>query len=193
MLALELVATSEISAAAVLVRAVASAELDDFSTAAALFDELATRWGQGVADLDIEDRSRWIQSLTDVGRFAEAEDACLHTVAVIEGPQAGAGGWTAAGLTPHAFEHWRHVYRLLAYRLAAQQGQFRAAWDHLRKSVEVDDTGVPVELRRSILRVRILLADEPMALGILSDLRSLAGSDPYDTAHAEASLWAGNQ
>ena len=35
----------------------------------------------------------------------------------------------------------------------------------------MDDTGLAPELRRSILRVRILLADEPMALGILADLR----------------------
>ncbi|HEY3547993.1 MAG TPA: hypothetical protein VGK17_18125 [Propionicimonas sp.] len=192
-LALELVASAEISQAAVLVRAIASAELDDFPTAASLFDELNARWGHGVADLDIEDRSRWIQAMTDVGRFAEAEEACLRTVAVIEGRHAEAAGWTASGLTPDAFEHWRHVYRLLAYRLAAQQGRYRAAWDHLRKSVEVDDTDLSAELRRSILRIRILLADEPMALGILADLRAAASTDPYDTAYAEAALWAGTQ
>ena len=192
-LALELVASAEISAAAVLVRAIASAELDDFPTAATLFDELAAHWGVDVANLDIEDRSRWIQAMTDVGRFAEAEEACLRTVAVIEGRQAEAAGWTAAGLYADAYEHWRHVYRLLAYRLAAQQGRYREAWDHLRKSVEVDDTDLPVELRRSILRIRMLLADEPMALGILADLRAVASTNPYDTAYAEACLWAGTQ
>lgn len=192
-LALELVASAEISAAAVLVRAIASAELDDFPTAAALFDELSAHWGVVAADLDIEDRSRWIQAMTDVGRFAEAEEACLRTIAVIEGRPAEAAGWTAAGLTADAFEHWRYVYRLLAYRLAAQQGRYREAWDHLRKSVEVDDTGLPADLRRSILRIRILLADEPMALGILSDLRAMASTNSYDTAYAEACLWAGTQ
>ncbi len=193
LLALELVAGAELSAAAVLVQAVASAELEDYATAARLFDELAARWNQHVTDLDVEDRSRWIQAMTDVGRFAEAEDACLHTIAVIEGRPTEAEGWSAARLTPDDYEHWRHVYRLLAFRLAAQQGRYREAWDHLRKSVEVDENGVPPELQRSILRVRILLADEPMALGILSDLRRLSTADPYDTAYAEASLWAGMQ
>lgn len=192
-LALELVAGAELSAAAVLVQAVASAELDDFPAAARLFDELAARWGQGVATLDIEDRSRWIQAMTDVGRFAEAEEACVHTIAVIEGQPDEVEGWTAARLTAEDYEHWRHVYRLLAFRLAAQQGHFRSAWDHLRKSIEVDDTDLPLELRRSILRIRILLADEPMALGILADLRRLVTSDPYDTAYSEACLWAGTQ
>lgn len=192
-LALELVAGAELSAAAVLVQAVASAELEDFAAAAALFDELASRWNQRVTDLDVEDRSRWIQAMTDVGRFAEAEEACLHTIAVIEGRPEEAEGWAAARLTPDDYEHWRHVYRLLAFRLAAQQGRYREAWDHLRKSVEVDETGLPVELRRSILRVRILLADEPMAQAILEDLRRLSTADPYDTAYAEASLWAGTQ
>lgn len=192
-LALELVAGVEISAAALLVQAVASAELDDFGTAAALFDELSARWNYYVTDLDIEDRSRWIQAMTDVGRFAEAEDACVATIALIEGRPDEAAGWTATGLTPDAFEHWRHVYRLLAYRLAAQQGRYREAWDHLRKSVEVDESDVPVELLRSILSVRILLADAPRALSILADLRRLSTSDPYDTAYAESSLWVGTQ
>jgi tetratricopeptide (TPR) repeat protein len=191
-LALELVARTEVSSAAVLVRAVASAELEDFATAARLFDELDSRWGVGVRDLDVEDRSRWIQAMTDVGRFAEAEEACLRTITAIEGGPASAG-WATVGVGPDSFEHWRHVYRLLAYRLAAQQGRYRAAWDHLRKSIEVDDTGLPTDLRRSILRVRILLADPPMALGILDELRGLDTPSAYDTAYAEAALWAGTQ
>ena len=192
-LALELVAGAETTAAAALVQAVASAELDDFTRAAALFDELATQWGIGVRDLDVEDRSRWVQAMTDVGRFAEADEACVRTLAVIESRPDAAHGWSAPGVSADAFEHWRHVYRLLAYRLAAQQGRYAEAWDHLRKSVEVDDTGLAPELRRSILRVRILLADPPMALSILDELRQLATSDPYNTAFAEASLWAGTQ
>jgi hypothetical protein len=192
-IALDLVAGAELSAAAVLVRAVASAELDDFATSAQLFDELASRWRTGVRDLDVEDRSRWVQAMTDVGRFAEAEEACLRTIAVIEGRPAEAGGWQAAGVGTDSFEHWRHVYRLLAYRLAAEQGRYREAWDHLRKSVEVDEVGLPAALRRSILRVRLLFADQPMALGILEDLRCLDTPDPYDTAYAEACLWAGAQ
>jgi hypothetical protein len=191
-LALELVAGVEVSAGAVLVQAVASAELDDFAAAARLFDELAARWGVRVTDLDVEDRSRWIQAMTDVGRFPDAEEACRRTLVTIESGPA-ADGWPTAGVSADAFEHWRHVYRLLAYRLAAQQGQFRAAWDHLRKSVEVDDTGLPAALRQSILRVRILFADQPMALGILDELRQLDTPDPYNTAYAEASLWAGTQ
>ncbi|MGC3995233.1 MAG: hypothetical protein QM779_14150 [Propionicimonas sp.] len=191
--ALELVTGAELSAAAVLVRAVASAELDDFTTSARLFDQLAADWGVGVRDLDVEDRSRWVQAMTDVGRFAEAEEACLRTIAVVEGRPGDAGGWTAAGMAQDSFAHWRHVYRLLAYRLAAQQGHFRAAWDHLRKSVELDDTSLPDELRRSILRIRILLADQPMALAILAELRQLDTPDPYNTSYAEACLWAGTQ
>ncbi len=190
MLALELVASLEQTAASVLVRAVASAELEDFATASRLFDELGARFGFGVTDLDVEDRSRWVQAMTDVGRFAEAEEACLATIAAIEGTP---GGWLTPGLSPDSYEHWRHVYRLLAYRLAAQQGRFREAWDHLRKSVEVDDTGLPDELRRSILRVRVLLADRPMALGILEELRALDTPDAYNTVYAEACLWAGTQ
>ena len=190
-LAIDLVAGLELSAACVLVRAVASAELDDHSTSAALFDELSGQWGVGVRELDVEDRSRWIQAMTDVGRFAEAQEACLHTIAVIEGHTDEADGWTAPGMAGDSFEHWRHVYRLLAYRLAAQQGAYGEAWDHLRKSVEVDETGLPPELQRSILRVRLLLADRSMARSILEDLRRLDTPDPYDTVYAEACLWAG--
>jgi tetratricopeptide (TPR) repeat protein len=190
-LALELVAGVELSAAAVLVRAVASAELEDHATAARLFDELGERWGVLVTELDVEDRSRWIQAMTEVGRFAEAEEACVRTIDAIEGRLDAA--WPAAGIGPDSYEHWRHVYRLLAYRLAAQQGRYREAWDHLRRSVEVDDTDLPAGLRRSVLRVRILLADQPMALGILEDLRQLDTPDPYDTAYAEACLWVGTQ
>jgi len=184
-LAIELVADSEANAACVLVRAVAFAELDDFSGSARLFDELASRWGQGVDSLDVEDRSRWIQAMTDVGRFAEAEDACRRAIMAIEG-----GADTIAGLNG-SHDHWRHVYRLLAYRLAAQQGRFREAWDHLRAATAVDDTGMQPELRRSILRVRILLADRAEAKQIIAELAQLATSDPYDTAYAEACLWAG--
>lgn len=180
----------EQTAASLLVRAVASAELDDFATASRLFDELAARFGVRVADLDLEDRSRWIQAMTDVGRFADAEEACLATIAAIEDAE---GGWLTPGLSAESNEHWRHVYRLLAYRLAAQQGHYRAAWDHLRTSVEVDDTGLPDDLRRSILRVRLLLADRPMALSILEELRALDTPDAYNTTYAEACLWAATQ
>lgn len=190
-LAIELVAGLELSAASVLVRAVASAELEDYGASVQLFDELAGQWGVRVADLDVEDRSRWIQAMTDVGRFAEAEEACVRTIAVIEGCTDEADGWTVPGMAADSFEHWRHAYRLLAYRLAAQQGAYRAAWDHLRRSVEVDETGLPAELQRSILRVRLLLADRPMALSILEELRRLDTPDPYDTVYAEACLWAG--
>jgi tetratricopeptide (TPR) repeat protein len=130
--------------------------------------------------------------MTDVGRFTEAEEACERTIVAIEGGPP-AEGWLTPGIGPESFEHWRHVYRLLAYRLAAQQGHYREAWDHLRKSVEVDDTGLPAELRRSILRVRIMLADQPMALSILDELRQLDTPDARDTVYAEACLWAGAQ
>ncbi len=143
-------------------RAVASAELDDFATASRLFDELNARFGVRVTDLDVEGRSRWIQAMTDVGRFADAEEACLATIAAVEGAE---GGGLTQGVGAESTEHWRHVYLLLVYRLAAQQGHYRAAWDHLRASVEVDDTGLPDDLRRSILRVRLLLAkllEEPV-------------------------------
>ncbi|HOC13107.1 MAG TPA: hypothetical protein PLL50_01465 [Propionicimonas sp.] len=186
-LALELVATSEISAASVLVRAVASAEMEDHVGATSLFDELTARWGQGFETLDVEDRSRWVQSMTDVGRFAEAEAACLRTIEQIEhSPE------TLAGMDG-AQDHWRHVYHLLAYRLAAQQGRYREAWDHLRRASTVLDADLSPELRRSVLRVRILLADRDEAEGILAELAELASCDPYDTAYAEACLWAGTQ
>jgi hypothetical protein len=195
-LALELVAGAELGGPTVLVRAVASAELEDYATATRLFDELADTWSVHADDLDVEDRSRWIQSMTDVGRFAEAQDACLRTITAIETPAdapAPLGGWPVTGVGPGEDQHWRHVYRLLAYRLAAQQGEYRTAWDHLRKAVDVDDSVLPDDLRRSILKVRILLADPSKALAILEELGRLDGPSVEDTAYAEACLWAGTQ
>lgn len=84
-LALDLVAGRDESAETVLVSAVASSELDDFSRAATLFDHLAIRWGIMPRDMDVEDRSRWVQAMTDVGRFEEAELACGRTIATLEG------------------------------------------------------------------------------------------------------------
>jgi len=94
-LALDLVAGRDESAETVLVSAVASSELDDFSRAATLFDHLAIRWGIMPRDMDVEDRSRWVQAMTDVGRFEEAELACGRTIATLEGD--GGSRWRRGG------------------------------------------------------------------------------------------------
>ena len=192
-LALELVAGTEASAAAVLVQAVAFCELDDFPHAVELFDELARSWGTTVLELDVEDRSHWIQAMTDVGRFEEAESACGETLGALEQEPSGAENWSVTGLTADSLDHWRHSYRLLAYRLAAQQGRYREAWDHLRASTHVREDNLSPELRRSILRVRLLFADQRDALGVLAELSELAALDPFDMTYAEACLWAGTQ
>jgi len=197
-LALELVAGSHESADAALVAAVASSELDDFPRAAALFDHLALRWGLGARSLDLEDRSRWIQAMTDVGRFDEAEQACAGTIAALEVSTGSTGVvstgvWPTEGLTQESLGHWRHAYRLLAYRLAAQRGAFREAWDHLRAAgaaSDPGDEGTTAALRRSVLRVRLLFADRAAASGILEDLARLADADPCDGTFAEACLLA---
>lgn len=190
-LALELVAGSPESAEAALVAAVASSELDDFARAAALFDHLALRWGIGARALDVEDRSRWIQAMTDVGRFDEADQACLGTIAVMEGrPDADAAAWPVVGLTDESSLHWRHSYRLLAYRLSAQRGEFLAAWDHLRAAAFPQGKAPTPALRRSILRVRLVFADPVEADGVLDELALLAAADPCDSTFAEACLLA---
>lgn len=192
-LSLELITGTEQSAAAVLVQAVASCELDDFGRAAELFDELERVWGTAVLDLDVEDRSHWIQAMTDVGRFEEAEHACGETLGALELEPRVESTWTVTGLTSESLDHWRHSYRLLAYRLAAQQGRFREAWDHLRASTLVREDNLGPELRRSILRVRLLFADQREGLRILAELGELAALDPFDMTYAEACLWAGTQ
>lgn len=202
-LALELVAGREESADTTLVAAVASSELDDFPRAATLFDHLALRWGLTARDLDLEDRSRWIQAMTDVGRFDEAEQACAGTIAALDeaglpgaaAPDGRPGAWSCDGVTRDSFAHWRHSYRLLAYRLAAQRGEFRAAWDHLRAAAvptSGPEGGVPVSdaLRRSVLRVRLVFADRAAASAILDELARLAELDPCDSTFAEACLLA---
>lgn len=193
-LALELVAGTEANEAAVLVQAIASCELDDFAAAAALFDHLEATWGTTAAELDVEDRSHWIQAMTDIGRFAEAERACRGTIAAMEGADVGdSQAWSLEGLTPDNAAHWRHAYLLLAFRLATQQGRYRAAWDHLRAAQDIDDAQLSPDLRRSVLRVRLVFADQEQGVAVLSDLAELATADPYDTTYAESCLWAGNQ
>ena len=190
-LALELVAGRDESADATLVAAVASSELDDFPRAAALFDHLGLRWGIGARDMDLEDRSRWIQAMTDVGRFDEADRACWGTIVALETGGPAGLEWPCDGLTPGSGVHWRHSFRLLAYRLAAQRGQFAEAWDHLRAAAASDPgEDDSVALHRSILRVRLLFADRAETARLLADLGRLAEGDPCDTTFAEACLLA---
>ncbi|MGB7962295.1 MAG: hypothetical protein WCF12_04950 [Propionicimonas sp.] len=193
-LAVELIAHTEASASAVLVSAVAACGLDDFAGAVFQFDSLAQQWGVGVRELDLEDRSHWIQAMTDVGRFSEADDACLGTLAALDGHEPAFGAaWPVVGLTLGSADHWRHVYRLLGFRLASQQGRFLDAWGHLRASQAVDESVLEPNLQRSILRVRLLLADSNAAIAILDGLESLDADDPYETTYVEACLWAGAQ
>ena len=193
-LAVELIAHTEASASAVLVSAVAACGLDDFATAVGQFDVLAQQWGVGVRDLDLEDRSHWIQAMTDVGRFSEADDACLGTLAALDGHEPAFGtAWPVVGLDQGSADHWRHAYRLLGFRLASQQGRFVDAWEHLRASQTVDEAVLEPNLQRSILRVRLLLADSAAAVAILDGLESLDADDPYETTYVEACLWAGAQ
>lgn len=193
-LAVELIAHTEASASAVLVSAVAACGLDDFATAVVQFDTLAQQWGVGVRDLDLEDRSHWIQAMTDVGRFSEADDACLGTLAALDGHEPAFGtAWPVVGLDQGSADHWRHAYRLLGFRLASQQGRFVDAWQHLRASQAVDESVLEPNLQRSILRVRLLLGDSDAAVAILDGLESLDADDPYETTYVEACLWAGGQ
>ncbi len=189
-MALELVAGRDESAEAILVAAVASSELDDFARAATLFDHLAIRWGIRARDMDVEDRSRWIQAMTDVGRFEEAEEACCATLATLDDAGGSWDRWPAVGVTAGSVDHWRHTYRLLAYRLAMQRGRFREGWDHLRAAAQVGMDGQPTALQRSVLRVRLTFAGPAEAVTILEELARLAVVDPCDTTYAEACLWA---
>ncbi|MFZ1285161.1 MAG: hypothetical protein WAQ75_13695, partial [Propionicimonas sp.] len=193
-LAVDLISHAEASASAALVSAVAACGLDDYAGAVREFDTLAQRWGMGVRDLDLEDRSHWIQAMTDVGRFSEADDACSGTLAAIDGHEPAFGTrWPVEGLSADSTDHWRHVYRLLGFRLASQQGRFVDAWEHLRASQAVDEAVLEPNLQRSILRVRLLLADSSQAVAILDGLESLDADDPYETTYVEACLWAGAQ
>jgi len=192
-LALDLIAQVEASADAVLVSAVAACELDDFPAAVARFDELATAWGRTAKALELEDRSRWVQAMTDVGRFAEADAACSGTLAALDGRSWAGERWALPGLDAASPDHWRHTFHLLAYRLASQQGRYADAWEHLRASQAVDETKLEPGLQRSILRVRLLLVGRNQAEEILDRLRELDSGSPYDTVYAEACLWVSNQ
>jgi hypothetical protein len=193
-LALDLLTGAEADASAALVAAVAACELDDYPGAVRRFDDLRAVWGVGVRDLDVEDRSHWIQAMTDVGRFAEADAACTGTLAAIEGREPEAGEpWPTVGLANASVDHWRHVYRLLGFRLAGQQGRYDEAWQHLRAAQDVDEALLESNLQRSILRIRLLLADPEQAEAILDGLEALDQADPYETTYVEACLWAGSQ
>ena len=192
-LALDLIAQVEASADAVLVSAVAASELDDFATAVARFDELAAEWGRDERDLELEDRSRWVQAMTEVGRFTEADRACEATLAALDGRPFHGELWPSPGIEAASPDHWRHTYHLLAYRLDAQQGRYASGWEHLRASQAVDETKLEPGLQRSILRVRLLLVDRAEAEEILDRLKELDTATPYDTTYAEACLWVANQ
>lgn len=192
-LALDLIAQVEASADAVLVSAVAACELDDFAGAVARFDELATVWGRDTRSLELEDRSRWIQAMTDVGRLGEADAACNGTLAALDGHAWAGELWPLPGLAAASSDHWRHTFHLLAYRLAAQQGRYADGWEHLRASQAVEETLLEPGLQRSILRVRLLLVGRAEAEGILDRLRELDSGGPYDTTYVEACLWVANQ
>ncbi|MEN0069952.1 MAG: hypothetical protein AAGC63_02985 [Propionicimonas sp.] len=192
-LALDLIAQVEASSDAVLVSAVAACELDDFAGAVARFDELAAVWGRGARSLELEDRSRWIQAMTDVGRFAEADAACSGTLAALDDRSGAGEPWALPGREAASPDHWRHTFHLLAYRLASQQGRYADGWEHLRASQAVDETKLESGLQRSILRVRLLLVGRDEAEEILERLRELDSGGPYDTTYAEACLWVSAQ
>lgn len=192
-LALDLIAQVDASGDAVLVSAVAACELDDFVGAVARFDELATVWDRAPRTLELEDRSRWVQAMTEVGRFAEADVVCSATLAALDGRAYHGEVWPLPGLEAASPDHWRHTYHLLAYRLDAQQGRYAAGWEHLRASQAVDETKLEPGLQRSILRVRLLLVGRDEAEEILDRLKALDTGNPYDTTYAEACLWVSNQ
>ena len=192
-LALDLIAQVDASADAVLVSAVAACELDDFVGAVARFDELAAVWDRDARSLELEDRSRWVQAMTEVGRFSEADLACAATLAALDGRTYRGESWPLPGVEAASPDHWRHTYHLLAYRLDSQQGRYASGWEHLRASQAVDESRLEPGLQRSILRVRMLLVGRDEAEEILDRLRTLDTGDPYDTTYAEACLWVANQ
>lgn len=156
-LALDLVAGRDESAETVLVSAVASSELDDFSRAATLFDHLAIRWGIMPRDMDVEDRSRWVQAMTDVGRFEEAELACGRTtepwtvkvlaamLALRRGDDA-----TAHQMLGESLPQRRHdvELRVLAAQAALISGDYK---DALRQAMSLTD-GVPEHILERTIR-----------------------------------------
>ncbi|MBK8459594.1 MAG: hypothetical protein IPL43_04875 [Micropruina sp.] len=181
-----------------LVCASAHCELGEYEAAAVLFDRLDHLWGHSALELHLDDRFAWVQAMTEVGRFAEAEGICSETLERVRvrraAARAGTVTLTAEGLDDDPTGHWAHVYEVMAGRLAQLQGRFAAGWDHFRAASD-DDTESP-ELRRSALRLRLIQSGRTLAARALRDLEELAQSEKSDAAimsFVEGSLWAATQ
>ncbi len=177
--------------ATTLVRASAHGELGEYDQAAREFDHMATAWAQSPMTLSLDDRFLWARTMAEVGRFCEADDVCHVTLTTLALEAQGVrhGAPSVEGLDPTG--HWAHVFKILAARLAHQQGRFDEGWALYRDASD-DDTDSP-ELRRSALRLRLVFADREAAAGILRDLESLALSEKTTAAQmtfVEAALWA---
>ena len=196
--ALEVAEGADDSLGQVLVRASAHCELGEHEDAARQFDYLERLWGHGPLDLHLDDRFQWVQAMTETGRFGEAERVCTRSRELIrarrEEARAGGRPLDPEGLDDDPTGHWAHVYEIMAGRLAHLQGRFAEGWDHFRAASD-DDTESP-DLRRSALRLRLMLADAPKAAAILRELEALAATQDTDEAHAtfvDAALWASGQ
>lgn len=195
---LEVVASADDSLGEVLVRASAHCELGEHEEAARQFDYLERLWGHGPLDLHLDDRFQWVQSMAETGRFGEAERVCTTTRELIrvrrEEARAGGKPLDPEGLDDDPTGHWAHVYEIMAGRLAHLQGRFAEGWEHFRAASD-DDTESP-DLRRSALRLRLMLADHARAAATLRELEALAAEQDTDEAYAtfvDAALWASAQ
>ncbi len=194
-LALQLAEGSDDSLGRVLVCASAHCELGQFEPAAHLFDRLE-RWGHGPIDLNLDDRFAWVLAMTETGRFSEAEQVCGETLGRLRLLRAAIRGGMGvdAGRDDDPTGHWEHVYCVQAGRLAHLQGRFAEGWDHFRDAAD-DDTTSPA-LRRSALRLRLMLGNRHGAASALRELEAIAEHhrDPaVESAFADAALWTAGQ
>lgn len=197
-LALEVAEGADDSLGEVLVRASAHCELGEYDDAVKLFDRLETLWGHGANDLHLDDRFQWVQAMTEVGRFHEAELVVNQTVELIrmrrDEARADADVLNTEGLNDDPTGHWGHVYTVMAGRLAHLQGRFAEGWDHFRAASDDDNESPGVRL--SALRLRLMLSDQRRAAEILRELETVARKEGTDEAQAnfvDAALWAAGQ
>jgi hypothetical protein len=194
-LALQLAEASDDSLGRVLVCATAHCELGQFEPAAHQFDRLE-RWGHDALELNLDDRFAWVLAMTEVGRFDEAERVCGETLGRLRllrnAMRAGLG--VDAGRDDDPTGHWAHVYCIQSGRLAHLQGRFTEGWDFFRDASDDDATSPP--LRRSALRLRLMLADRAGAAAALRELEAIADRDrdpEASSAFVDAALWAAGQ
>ena len=195
-LALQLAEASDDSLGRVLVCASAHCELGQFEPAAHLFDRL-DRWGHEAMELNLDDRFAWVLAMTETGRFTEAEQVCSETLGRLRLLRAAIRGGLGvdAGREDDPTGHWEHVYCIQAGRLAQLQGRFAEGWDHFRAAAD-DDAASPA-LRRSALRLRLMLANRVGAASALRELEAIAEHDRNDSEAAstfvDAALWTAGQ